>query len=200
MEKKSFGGLPFDVVFVAEQMLGVAFHARNVNAARTVNELGEGAGVMNRLAAEAADLVACASNETKTWAVVTSPTHAVGVRLESVDAVGGGRLATVGVYGLPRNPQIEVFEEDFDRFKTWDPSDLCNARKVLMGIVELWTSVPDPDNDLPVGRCAPIEKLETGDFLCVQFTGHKSGKPPFILFIEAADEAIRLMAASKEAA
>lgn len=193
MENKSFDGLPLDLVFYAEHQLGVAFRARNVDAAQEVEALGESAGVMTRLAAETADLVACASSAARTLAVVTNGDHAVAVQLESVYQMGGGRVATVGIYALPENTQVEIHGDDFDRLKAWNPSDPANGRKVLMGIVELWTSVSDPDNDLPVGRTAPIEKLEDGDYVCVQFVGLRAGEPPFMLFIEDADDIAQLM-------
>ena len=55
MENKSFDGLPVDLVFYPEHQLGVAFRARNVDAAQEVEALGESAGVMTRLAAETAE-------------------------------------------------------------------------------------------------------------------------------------------------
>jgi hypothetical protein len=200
MEKKSFGGLPVDLIFDAEQQLGIAFHARNVDAAKKVAALGESTGVMKRLAKEATDLVACASSAGKTFAVVANECNAVALQLESVAQTDQGELATVGIYGLPQNAQVEVVADDLARLLIWNLSDPSNVHAILVGIVELWTSVPNPSVDLPVGRTAPIEELDDGDYICVQFVGLSAGEAPFMLFIEAANDIARLMAASSKAA
>lgn len=198
MNKKSFAGLPANLVSLWDEDVIVVFHARNVDAASVVQALGEPTTVMEELSRLAARFLQHAGSEQGRIAVSERDGRAVALRLERIEHA---RISVVhvGLYGLPSNSRIEVYESDVDRISAWRISRPDHNETLVASMVALWTSVQDPANELRPGHAVAVERLSDGDYVLLQFSGLQS-EIPFLLYVEGADEAERLIAESKEAA